>query len=304
MKTDTSDHVSVVDSRWVGELPGETVKQLQLLVHDARKPEQEMEWINAGLAGTVWPSAVLKFYLDNMVIRREEMVDSDRIRTIFQRLVDGRDHMREGKDLLRIVGFLGVDWQQWMNMLSELIERDEKLLKDIHILADDKVDPRKSDVESEGTNVNFMNNNRDTENNVSFGKRNGESIVSAKANPDDPKPAAELTQARVVSLTPEIVGDSSVDYEVEIAVESDREPNKRSVMKCCYLKSFERCCARNEVFLCEVIFSDDGDKHVETVLKLEDLQSLAPELLIKFLQKRLENKEVDEDPSSEELEDS
>ena len=69
-----SEYVSVLDYRWLGEVPGQTVHQLQLLVQDARLyPELEMDWINAGLAGSLWPGAVLEFYLDNVVVRRAEL---------------------------------------------------------------------------------------------------------------------------------------------------------------------------------------------------------------------------------------
>ena len=69
-----SEYVSVLDYRWLGEVPGQAVHQLQLLVQDARLyPELEMDWINAGLAGSLWPGAVLEFYLDNVVVRRAEL---------------------------------------------------------------------------------------------------------------------------------------------------------------------------------------------------------------------------------------
>ena len=120
-----SDHVSVLDYRWLVEVPEQAVHQLQLLVHDDRlHPELEMDWINAGLAGRLWSGAVLEFYLDHLVVSRPGVEEGEELpggeQSLVRSILEGEQQLREESCVERIVGTLGVGCDEWERIWREM----------------------------------------------------------------------------------------------------------------------------------------------------------------------------------------
>ena len=120
-----TDHVSVLDYRWLVEVPEQAVHQLQLLVQDDRlHPELEMDWINAELAGRLWPGAVLEFYLDHLVILRPRVEEGEDLlggeQSLMRRFLEGEQQLREESCVERILGTLGVGCEEWERMWREM----------------------------------------------------------------------------------------------------------------------------------------------------------------------------------------
>ena len=123
--------VSVLDYRVLGDA-GQAGLNLQLLVRDDRLPlGMEMDWISAGLAARLWPTAMLEFYLDYVIIRvgeeerkhgedsdreQEESVEDSLVKSIWM----GENQLREGRLITEIVGTLELSWEEWERVWKEI----------------------------------------------------------------------------------------------------------------------------------------------------------------------------------------
>ena len=125
-----SDAVTVIDYRWLGDLHTDKVSQLQLHVKDERLgAEDELTWVNAKLAGTLWPEAVLEFYLDHVFIKAphlmpavDEDFSEDEIVDIARSLLVGKEQLILGHSIASIIGTMDLNCKEFSAVCREVAE--------------------------------------------------------------------------------------------------------------------------------------------------------------------------------------
>lgn len=143
-----TESVKISGDEDANELKEPEVCHLRLLIDDERMNEEgEATWVNARLAGQLWPGAVIDFYLDHLVINHvteeEDGAMADNETALMRYLLYlGLFLWKLGYKVEEVVGTISISRAEWRLSFIEKQETDvdsiATLLRDQFLDADDE----------------------------------------------------------------------------------------------------------------------------------------------------------------------